>query len=327
MDFTTSFIAALEGSIPEDYLPIIDKALRIHCDKFDIQPKCRDLSTEVYQYPSELKAYLVTGKIEGKSEKTLLFYKRHLERFLSAVAVPLDMIDANTVRVYLYNYQEQRKISDRYLDKIRQIIKSFFGWCYTEEYIPKDIARQLKPIRYEVKREKALTSIELEKVRQACTSLTEKAIVEFLYSTACRASEFAILRRSDIDLDAGTVHLFGKGKKHRTSYLNAASVILLKRLWAEKDSEWAFPSRANNAQGKPISVKGLQKVIGNIGRRAGIEGLHPHRMRRTAATMALERGMDVTEIQLLLGHANINTTMIYATASEKQVQSDHKKYI
>lgn len=188
--------------------------------------------------------------------------------------------------------------------------------------------RQISPIRYEEKPREPLNGIEMELVRYACENQRERAIIETFYSTGCRVTELSNLNICDIDFNTGEVHLFGKGKKHRTSYVNAKSEVALKKyLETRNDSNVAlFVSQRKPHQ--RLKKNAIESIVRQIGERSGINRrLFPHLIRHTTATDAIDRGMDATELQKLLGHADLETTMIYAKISQENVKRSHKKYI
>jgi len=277
--------------------------------------------------PTMVKEYLVVKKIEGLSDKTLMNYKLFLDKFFSYVRKELEAVEKNDIVLFLHVYKSEHKISDRSLDKIREYICRFFNWACDENYLERSPARTIKPIKHETRERVGLTHLELEYVRRACKTPREQAMVEVFCSTGCRVSELIILKKSDIDMMTGDVHLFGKGKKHRTSYMNARAKVALQAYWDTRkdDSEYAFVSERGS---NPLGKEAIEKVIRNLGRRAELnKNLTPHIFRHTTATHGLEGGMSVEAIQSILGHASINTTMIYAKASKERVKEEHKRYI
>ena len=188
----------------------------------------------------------------------------------------------------------------------------------------------IKPIKFEKKPRQPLTQIELEYIRQACQTPKERAMVEFMYSTGCRVSEMAVVKKSDINWNTKEVRLFGKGKKHRTSFLNAKAEVALLNYFKtrEDDNDYVFVSdrRPHNQMHKA----GLEKIVRNLAKRASehvSKPVSPHVFRHTTATTAMNSGMPVEDISILLGHASIATTMIYAKTSMENIRSGHKKYV
>ena len=234
----------------------------------------------------------------------------------------------NDVKAYLYNFQKTRNVSNRTLDSVRSILSSFFSWASAEGYLEKNIMISVKPIKYRRKQRGSLDDYELEKLRSACETIRDEALVEFLYSTGCRVSELVNVNKEDVNIKDGEVTLIGKGDKERKSYLTAHASLALQEYLKSRDDD-------NNAlfvsKVKPhnrLKKGAIEKIIGELGVKAGIDKkVYPHLIRHTTATMGLQHGMDVTEIQKMLGHANIETTMIYAEVNQNDVKTSHKKYI
>lgn len=248
--------------------------------------------------------------------------------FFFSVNKELEEITANDIRVYLYTVQKQRNLSDRTLDSRRAAIHAFFTWAADEGYIAKNPCRSIKKIKYERIERKGLTAIELEKVRMACKNVREKALVEFLYSTGARVTEACNIKISEVDFDKGEVLLFGKGNKHRISYLSAkASLYLVEYLKSRTDqSEYLFVSERKPHNS--LKKEAIERVIRNLGKRSNIgRDLYPHLFRHTVATDMLRKNAPITDVQKMLGHVNVNTTMVYAKTCDEDVKRSHSKSI
>lgn len=303
-----------------------------HLDSSSIGYQIQRKETQIVVYnqdiPHLVKTFIACKKVEGFSDKTLYNYTLHLKNLFDFVHKQPEQVTANDVRMYLYTYQQQRGISNGSLDKIRDVISSFYKWMYAEEYIDRNPMLSVKKIKSEKKQRTACSQIELEYLRKACQTLKQKAILEMLYSTGCRVGELVILKKSDIDWHEKTVHLFGKGKKHRVSFLNAKAEIALKEYLDSRndDMEWLFVS--DRKPHDQMHVCGIQRIIRGISNRANInKRISPHILRHTTACVLLDNNSDITSIQKILGHSNINTTMIYANKSLKAVKMDHLKSI
>lgn len=236
-------------------------------------------------------------------------------------------ITANDIRVYLYNAQESRGLSNRTLDSRRTAIHAFFEWAANEGYIGKNPCRVIKNIKYERIEKQPLTDMELERIRQVCETVRERAIVEFLYSTGARITEACTVKISDIDFHKGEVVVLGKGNKHRTTYLNARSKLLLKQYIASRNDETEYLFVSERKPHGALKKEAIERIIKLIGERAELDRpLTPHLFRHTLATLMLQRGTPITEVQKILGHVNINTTMIYAKVADEDVKASHMKY-
>lgn len=321
-------LESLMDNLPREYYELIGTALDRAAFPYDITVKETSLTIAVDLIPSLLKTYIAVKKVEGLSDGTLSNYARTLKTFFLWVRKRPEDVTANDVRMFLYEYSQNRKISDRTLDKYREFICWFFHWAYVEEYIKKNPCSSIKAIKHEVRPRQALTQIELEYLRAACNTLRDKAILEFLYSTGCRVSELSILTKDDVNWKDGTVHIFGKGRKHRTSFINAKCEVCLREYLNSRNdgSEYLFVS--TRQPHNRLSKCAIENVIKKIAGRANIsKPVSPHIIRHTTATRAINNGMSIEDVSKLLGHNNVATTMIYAKVSTESVHNQHTKCI
>lgn len=325
------FLVEMEGAmlcLNGEQIRQIGEALDRAAYRYDVQEKQVELTTYVYTIPNLVKTYIVIKKTEGRSDGTLKNYARVLQAFFCWCRKQPDEVAANDIRIFLYEYQNSHRISERTLDKYREMICWFFHWAFNEEYIPRNPAKSVKAIKHEVKERQALSQIELEYMRIACKTPRDKAILEFFYSTGCRVSELIALKKSDIDWQAATVHLFGKGKKHRTSFLNAKAEVALREYLMGRDdqSDDLFVS-SRKPHGK-LTKAAVEKIIRELAERSKVQkNVTPHMLRHTCATQAVNAGMPIEDVSKLLGHSSVNTTMIYAKASKEKVQSEHLRCV
>lgn len=295
--------------------------------KYDVTPKETALVVYDENNTRLLKMYLVAKKIEGLSEGTLNNYFYCNRAFLARVGKSVQDISANDVRLYLFNYKEEHQLSDRSLEKVRSYINHFFSWLALEGYIPTNPCLAVKPIKFEAKPRRSLNQEELEYIRKSCENITESTIIEFLYSTGCRIAELCIVKREDVNLVSGEVHLFGKGKKHRISYLNAKALVALREYLEADESESEYLFHITKKPFTKLSTSRMREIIEGICERANLPDVTPHCFRHATATNALSNGMPVQEIQKILGHANISTTMIYTEVLQDHIKADHKRYV
>ena len=233
------------------------------------------------------------------------------------------------IRVYLYKYQKEHGISNRTLDCRRTIICGYFNWMAAEEYICKNPAINIEPIKYERKHKKAMSQLDLEKVRLSCGTKREKAIVEVLYSTGCRVTELERLNISDVNFETKEVYLFGKGDKHRTSYLNAKAEVALKDYLDERTDNNLALFVYDRKPHERLKKSGIEFLIRKMMKRTSGVTTHvtPHVFRHTTATTALDRGMSIVDVSRLLGHRRLDTTLEYITANSNSVKSNHQNYV
>ena len=322
-------LAKLDGKLSDEDLKTVLNELRSCTIDYDIQKRDTNLMQYDGMIPDIYKAFIVSKRIEGLSDSTLKTYNYCLVKFFQNIGKSITEITVNDIRFYLLALQENSNMGNRTLDSQRIILNSFFSWCYKEEYRPENPVSRVEPFKYEIKLREPLTDYEMEMIRDACRDYKDRAIIEVLYSTGCRISELMRLKLTDIDYETKEVHLFGKGRKHRISYLNAKAEFILKKYIENErkgDSEYIFVS--DRKPYTPIKMQGLQDRIRKIGKLAGLnKSLYAHRIRHTVTSDAANRGMPIPELQQMLGHVKISTTMIYAHISQENVKHDHKKYI
>lgn len=327
--FRNEFVAALP-KIPKCEMDAALRALDRIAAKYEFRPKETALAVYMQELPEVAKTYLVIKKLAGLSDATLGNYRTVLQVFFRSTRKTPEQITSNDIRLFLYGYQAERNISMKTLDKYRECICGFFRWACDEEYIPTNPAKKILPIRYESKPREALSPIELEQLRAACKTLREKAIIEVLYSTGCRVSELTAIKVSDIDWVEKSVHLFGKGRKHRTSFLSARAEVAVREYLEARTDACEFLITTERKPYRGMQKDGIEKIVRQIAARtpfASEKVVTPHILRHTTATTALRRGMPIADISKLLGHEAINTTMVYAKTSLADVKAGHGKYI
>jgi len=269
--------------------------------------------------------FFVTKKIEGLSEKSLRYYRGEIDGFFKVFQKSLSEVTADDVRYFLATRQGCSKVT---LDNKRRVLNSFFSWLTSEDYLPKNPMSRLKVIKRERYLKKAFSEDEIEKLRDSCADKRDLAIVDLLLSTGMRCGELAILDRSSVDLLRGELTVFGKGSKERLCYLNSkAKKHLTDYLETRTDNDSALIIAQGNRDRHRLQISGIEKVIRDIGSRAGVTDVHPHRFRRTAATLAINRGMPIEQVQQMLGHEQIETTMRYAIVARENVKNSHGKYL
>lgn len=320
------FLSELMPLFPADQVERIGKLLDKAAANYEVAEKETSLAVIDEDLPRLVKLYLSSKKLEGLSDATIENYAGRLRLFFEEVRRPPQDIQTNDIRMYLVTYQIQKGISDRSLDKCRQILNGFFEWCLNEEYIPKNPCKNIKEIKYEVEPRHSLTRYQLEQVRRLCETPRELAIVDVLYSTGCRVAELVNMKLSDINTKDNSVKIVGKGRKHNTVYLNEKAQISLNEYVPTRkgDSDYIFQSE-RSPYGK-ISTRTVELLFRRIGAQLNIK-LTPHILRHTSATLALQSGMPITQVQKMLGHSSVATTQIYAETSQEEIATSHKKYV
>lgn len=294
---------------------------------YDIAKKSTELQAVDESWREELGIFLVRKRVEGRSEGTVSQYNQHLTRMLQYINKPVKEITEADLFMYISMYKKQRSVSGGYLDNIRLVFSSFFGWLNNKGYINKNPAAGLDPIKTEKRIKKPLSDTELEVLRRRCRLERDIALVEFLYSTGVRVSELIALNRQDVDLNNMDAVVYGKGAKERETFLTAASCMHLKEYLDSRtdDNEALFVSL--KAPHERLTVSGVEEILRRLGRITGIDKVHPHRFRRTMATNILNKGMPIEEVKEILGHVKLDTTLIYCQVNKENVKHHHRKYM
>ena len=308
---------------PKTIRQILDKAL----DGYTVQKESYALVAS--DFTEKMMYFLAAKKIDGIKSNTLSNYRRRLNHFSGIINKPVSMITTNDIRLYLAYIENTYKLKESTVSNALSIIKSFFGWMANEEVIEKDPTRKIKTPSLDKKSMRtALTQEELEKVKNAAETLRDKLLVEFLYSTACRVSEVANLKLQDINIHERTAEVTGKGDKARTVYFSARAKLLIEEYINSRKDQTTSLFVTQRKPHRQLGVRSIQLSIRKLGEKAGIaKKVHPHILRHTFATAALNSGMDITIIQAILGHESVATTQIYAVMNKNRVKSEYRKLI
>ena len=274
-----------------------------------------------------LTMFLSAKRVEGCSEKTLKYYETSLNRLFSEVETHVTHMTTDALRNYLSEYQQRTQCSKANIDNIRRILSSFFAWLEDENYILKSPVRRIHKIRSSKTVKETYTDEALETMRDECGSVRDLAMIDLLASTGMRVGELVRLNKEDIDFENRECVVFGKGSKERPVYFDARTKLHLKNYLdsREDDNPALFVSMLNPH--KRLEISGVELRLRKLGRRLGIAKVHPHKFRRTLATRAIDKGMPIEQVQCLLGHAKIDTTMQYAMVNQNNVKISHRKYI
>lgn len=279
------------------------------------------------QAPDMVDLFLASKRVEGCSEKTLTYYKATIEASISEIGKQIRHITTEDLRSYLTEYQRKRQSSRVTIDNIRRILSSFFSWLEDEDYILKSPVRRIHRVKTSTVIKETYTDEALETMRDNCTELRDLAMIDLLASTGMRVGEMVLLNREDIDFNERECIVFGKGDKERLVYFDARTKIHLQNYLASRtDTEQAlFVSL--KAPYKRLQIGGVESRLREMGKRLDIPKVHPHKFRRTLATVAIDKGMPIEQLQQLLGHQRIDTTLKYAMVKQSNVKLAHRKYI
>lgn len=274
-----------------------------------------------------LNKFISSKEIEGCSTRTLNYYRDNINKMFDAVNLPVNEITTEILRNYLADYKSNSKAGMVTIDNIRRTLSSFFAWLENEDYIVKSPVRRIHKVKTTRKVKETLTDENLEKLRDTCSNVRDLAILELLISTGMRVGEITRLNMSDMNFQERSCIVLGKGNSEREVYFSAKSKMYIKKYLETRtdDNEALFVSLI-----KPynrLGISGIEILIRNLGKEANINKVHPHKFRRTMATMAIDKGMPIEQVQKLLGHIKIDTTMEYAMVNQNNVKNSHRKYI
>ena len=274
-----------------------------------------------------LQTFLTAKEVEGCSTKTLQYYDDTLVRALATIDKPIGAIESDDLRRYLNDYETTRHTSKVTIDNIRRIMSSFFSWLEDEDYIVKSPVRRIHRVKTAQLAKETLSDEELETLRDVCENERDLAVVDLLASTGMRIGELVRLDIADVDLQERECIVTGKGDKQRPVYFDARTKLRLMEYLGTRsdDSSALFVSLDSTA--KRVTVSGMELRLRNLGKKAGVSRVYPHKFRRTLATHAIDKGMPIEQVQRLLGLAKIDTTMHYAMVNQNNVKASHRRYL
>jgi len=321
---TVLMMNLMNANLSPEQLTAVLEAVDVSASDFEISKKPMEIIPAVNMEPV-VKCFLAAKGVANVSQGTLKQYRYKLKHFFSAVPKSFRDITANDIRIYLYNFKIERNASDRYVDCVRVTLNSFFQWLVDNEYLDRNPCTKVDRIKFQPKPREPLSTLSLEDLRWNCTSVREKALIDFLFSTGCRVSECADVLLSDIDWEKNAVMIrHGKGGKARTVYFNDESKVTLREyIKSRKDSTPALWV-SMKAPHQQLQAHALENIVAKVGLRTGVHA-YPHKLRHTFATVGLRNGMPLDKLQALLGHADPKTTLIYAKQNDQQLFMDHQR--
>ena len=274
-----------------------------------------------------LSLFLAAKRIEGCSEKSLKYYQATTQAMLDGIGKPIKEIVTEDIRQYLTNYQRERHSSRVTIDNIRRILSSFFSWLEDEDYILKSPVRRIHKVKTVSNIKETYSDETLELMRDSCSEMRDLAMIDLLASTGMRVGEMVLLNRDDVDFTERECVVFGKGDKERMVYFDARTKLHLQDYWESRSDDNPALIVSLKAPFNRLSIGGVETRLRELGRQLGVHKVHPHKFRRTLATMAIGKGMPIEQLQQLLGHKRIDTTLQYAMVKQSNVKLAHRKYI
>lgn len=274
-----------------------------------------------------IEMFLAAKRIEGRSEKSLKYYKATILKLVETVGKTVRYIATDDIRSYLSGYQTEHNSSKVTIDNIRRILSSFFGWLEDEDYILKSPVRRIHKVKTGKTIKNIYTDEELEVMRDSCEEIRDVAIIDILASTGMRVGEMVLLDKEDINFEERECIVFGKGDKERIVYFDVRTKLHLQSYIDSRIDDDPALFVSLTAPHKRLEIGGVETRLRKLGTELGIDRVHPHKFRRTLATMAIDKGMPIEQLQQLLGHQRIDTTLQYAMVKQSNVKIAHRKYI
>lgn len=326
-DYRSTFIRDVEAALTSNYSPediaIISHTVIKALSNYEITERCTDIALLDDTNERLLRRYRACLMVDGKSKNTIAIYTLVIQKLSDMLQKPFPEIGTYDIRFFLASCQE-KGISNRTLENYRAYCSSFFQWLTDDEVIQKNPVLSIKPIKYKDEIRKAFSDVELDALRSNCKNSKTRAMIEFLVSTGVRVTELTLMEIADVDFNTLAVHVRnGKGNKERITYMTSVAAKHLKKYLSTRTDD--NPTLFIGQRGQ-YSKGGIENVLRTLGKTAEVENVHPHRFRRTFATNLVKRGMEIQEVQKLLGHSDIKTTMVYVENDVSRIQSSYKRF-
>ena len=274
-----------------------------------------------------LQMFLAAKAIEGCSERTIQYYRVTVDRMLQNSSQPVRKITTEDMRQYLAEYQKINNCSKVTVDNVRRNISTFFSWLEEENYILKSPMRRIHKIKTNQQVKEVISDEDIERLRDHCSCKRDLAMIDLLYSTGIRVGELVNLNISDVNFEARECVVFGKGGKERRVYFDAKAKLHLQGYLHCRTDENPALFVTLDAPYERLKISGVEIRLRQLGRKVDLKRIHPHKFRRTMATRAIDKGMPIEQVQRILGHSQIDTTMQYAMVNQANVKDSHRRYI
>jgi len=314
-------------------LPVLDNAQLMQLKRvmeqtlFHYEVSSAEPQLEADDSNNLIAMFIAAKRIEGCSEKTLKYYQTTIDAMVASLRKDVRRIFTEDLRTYLTEYQSRKHSSRVTIDNIRRILSSFFSWLEDEDYIIKSPVRRIHKVKTASSIKETYSDEELEKMRDNCAELRDLAMIDMLASTGMRVGEMVLLNRADINFAERECVVFGKGDKERIVYFDARAKLHLQEYLDSRTDDNPALFVTLRAPHERIQIGGIEHRLREMGKRLCIQKVHPHKFRRTLATMAIDKGMPIEQLQRLLGHQRIDTTLQYAMVKQSNVKTAHRKYI
>ena len=316
----------LKGILDTEKTVLVSEIVMNELSKYEINKLTNDYEVIKRENSNLVSVFISAKRIEGCSEKTIGYYKSSIDKLLIAIPKDIHDITTNDIRCYLAQQQDSKNLSKVTIDNLRRIFSSFFSWLEDEDYITKSPVRRIHKVRTDTLVKDVLSDESMEILRDNCTEIRDVAMIDLLASTGIRVGELVKMNREDIDFQERQCIVFGKGNKEREVYFNARTKIHLKCYLEQRTDNNPALFVSLSSPHSRLTISGVENRLRQLGKRANIIKVHPHKFRRTLATMAIDKGMPIEQVQKLLGHVKIDTTLHYAMVNQTNVKNSHKKY-
>ena len=306
---------------------LVSEIVMNELSKYEINKLANDYEVIKRENSNLVSVFISAKRIEGCSEKTISYYKSSIDKLLIAIPKDIHDITTNDIRCYLAQQQDSKNLSKVTIDNLRRIFSSFFSWLEDEDYITKSPVRRIHKVRTDTLVKDVLSDESMEILRDNCTEIRDVAMIDLLASTGIRVGELVKMNREDIDFQERQCIVFGKGNKEREVYFNARTKIHLKCYLEQRTDNNPALFVSLSSPPSRLTISGVENRLRQLGKRANIIKVHPHKFRRTLATMAIDKGMPIEQVQKLLGHVKIDTTLHYAMVNQTNVKLAHRKFL
>lgn len=323
----TNIQASLASVLTTAQLEELRRVLTYHLHDVEVTEHRDSTSPESAENNELHDVFIAAKRIEGCSEKSLKYYSSTILKMLTAIGKPVREISTDDLRGYLANFQKEHSSSKVTIDNMRRIFSSFFGWLEDEDYILKSPMRRIRKIKTDKTIKDTFSDESLELLRDACEEVRDLAMIDLLASTGMRVGELVQLNREDINFHERECVVFGKGSSERIVYFDARTKIHLQNYLDGRSDDNPALFVSLTQPHERLLIGGVETRLREIGKRADMQKVHPHKFRRTLATRAIDKGMPIEQVQRLLGHVKIDTTMHYAMVNQANVKIAHRKFI
>lgn len=324
--FIQEVMLQMLGCLDNAQLKRLDEAMKKALSRVKIvEAERSERSDDSNDNEEIVKKFVSAKKIEGCSDKTLAYYKMIIDAMTATLEKDVRRIGTEDLRDYLTDYQKKNNSSRVTIDNMRRILSSFFSWLEDEDYIVKSPMRRIHKIKTALRVKETYSDDDLERMRDNCSELRNLAMLDLLVSTGMRIGEMVLLNREDVNFAEREIKVFGKGDKERIVYFDARTKLHLQKYLSERADKNPALFVTLRAPHERIQIGGVETLFRKMGRRLNMAKVHPHKFRRTLATMAIDKGMPIEQLQQLLGHKRIDTTLHYAMVKQSNVKTSYRK--